>query len=71
MIPNLSLFGRTKKLEHQIDSFFDKVSEASVVFRLGVRLYLKEGYTEEFNSRLERVVELESEADIRKTDYSR
>ena len=59
MIPNLSLFGKTKKLEHQIDSFFDKLSEASVVFRLGVRLYLKEGYTEEFNTRLERVVELE------------
>ena len=41
MAPNLSLFGRTKQLELQIDSFFDKVSEAAVVFRLGVRVYLK------------------------------
>jgi predicted phosphate transport protein (TIGR00153 family) len=71
MAPNLSLFGRTKQLELQIDSFFDKVSEAAVVFRLGVRVYLKEGYTEEFVSRLDRVVELESEADDLRRDIEK
>ena len=71
MIPNLSLFGRTKQLEHQIDSFFDKVSEASVVFRLGVRVYLREGHTEEFTMRVERVIELESEADVLRRDIEK
>ena len=71
MVPNLSLFGRTKQLELQIDSFFDKVSEAAVVFRLGVRVYLKEGYTEEFVTRLDRVVELESEADVLRRDIEK
>ena len=71
MAPNLSLFGRTKQLELQIDSFFDKVSEAAVVFRLGVRVYLKEGYTEEFVTRLDRVVELESQADVLRRDIEK
>lgn len=71
MIPNLSLFGRTKQLEHQIDSFFDKVSEASVIFRLGVRVYLREGHTEEFTMRVERVIELESEADVLRRDIEK
>ncbi|MFQ5624724.1 MAG: DUF47 domain-containing protein [Paracoccaceae bacterium] len=59
----MNLFRRTKQLETQIDSFFDKLSESSVVYRLAVRLYLREGLTEEFQTRLERVNKLESEAD--------
>lgn len=63
MRPDLTLFRRTKQLEQQIDSFFDKLSESSVVYRLAVRLYLREGANEEFEDRLKRVNELESEAD--------
>ncbi len=59
----LNLFRRTKQLEQQIDGFFDKLSESSVVYRLAVRLYLREGLTEEFQERLERINTLESEAD--------
>lgn len=64
MAPNLLLFRRSRQLESQIDSFFDKLSEASVVFRLAVKVYLKEGVVEEFEERLKRVNGLESEADI-------
>jgi predicted phosphate transport protein (TIGR00153 family) len=60
---DLNLFRRTKQLEQQIDSFFDKLSESSVVYRLAVRLYLREGLGEEFQERLERINTLESEAD--------
>ena len=60
---NLHLFGRTKELEQKIDAFFDKLSEASVVFRLAVRFYLREGLCDEFETRLDRVNKLESEAD--------
>jgi len=63
MAPSLQLFRRTRQLEQQIDSFFDKLSESSVVYRLAVRVYLKEGANDEFNERLERVTALESEAD--------
>ncbi len=63
MKTNLHLFRRTKELEQKIDGFFDKLSEAAVVYRLAVRVYLKEGMNEEFQRRLERVNSLESEAD--------
>ncbi len=63
MKTKLHLFRRTKELEQKIDGFFNKLSEAAVVYRLAVRLYLKEGMNEEFQRRLERVNSLESEAD--------
>ncbi len=59
----MNLFRRTKQLEQQIDSFFDILSESSVVYRLAVRLYLREGLCDEFQERLERINTLESEAD--------
>ncbi len=57
------LFGRTRDLEGQIDEFLDKLSESSVMFRLGVRTYLKEGANGEFDVKLKAVNKLESEAD--------
>lgn len=60
---DLNLFRRTKQLEQQIDGFFDKLSETSVVYRLAVRVYLREGANEEFQERLQRITTLESEAD--------
>jgi len=59
----LRLFGRTKDLESQIDKFLDKLSESTVMFRLGVRTYLKEGANGEFGQKLKAVNTLESEAD--------
>lgn len=68
MAPSLQLFRRTRQLEKQIDSFFDKLSESSVVYRLAVRVYLKEGANEEFEERLLRVNKLETEADHLRRD---
>jgi len=68
---NLALFRRTRQLETQIDGFFDKLSESSVVYRLAVRLYLREGACEEFQGRLDRVNELESEADQLRRDIEK
>lgn len=75
MKPNLRLFNRSAQLEKQIDLFFDKFSESSVVYRLAVRSYLKNGRNKEFTSRLERVRELETESghlrrDIEKQLYT-
>ncbi len=68
MASSLNLFGRTRHLEKQIDSFFDKISESSVVYRLAVRVYLKEGANEEFEERLKRVSNLETDADNLRRD---
>ena len=64
MKPDFHLFRRTRELEQKIDSFFDKLSESSVIFRLAVRSYIKQGLNEDFESRLNRVNKLEGEADI-------
>ncbi len=58
--PDLFLFRRTRELERKIDRFYDNLSESAIVFRLAVRSYLKAGWTEEFQERLERVSQLES-----------
>ena len=57
MFENFSLFKRTSELESKIDQFFDKLAEASVIYRLAVRGYLREGASEEFKERLDTVGE--------------
>ncbi len=68
---SLHLFRRTKELEQKIDSFFDKLSEAAVIYRLAVRCYLKEGYCDEFENRLDRVNSLETDADVLRRDIEK
>lgn len=57
------LFKETKKLEERVDRFFPLLSEASVIYRLAVRTYLRERVSEEFTKRLKHVHEIEIEAD--------
>jgi predicted phosphate transport protein (TIGR00153 family) len=62
------LFRRTRDLEGQIDEFLDNLSESAVMFRLGVRTYLKDGANSEFKQKLKAVNKLESDADeLRRT----
>lgn len=65
------LFKRTSELEQKIDGFFDKFSETTVVYRLAIRAYLKEGLNDEFHDRLKRVNDLESEADTLRRDIEK
>ena len=58
------LFRETKKLENRVDRFFLLLSEASVIYRLAVRTYLRERVSEEFTARLKQVHEIETEADV-------
>ncbi len=60
---DLSLFGRTKALESEIDSFLDKLSESGLVFKRAMQIYLADGCTAEFEERLNTVNRMESEAD--------
>ena len=50
------------------DQFFEKLAEASVIYRLAVRGYLREGASEEFKERLDTVGELETQADSLRRD---
>lgn len=59
----LTLFRRTQQLEQKIDTFFKKFTESSIVYRLAVRSYLKDGLNNGFQGRLDQVRELESDAD--------
>lgn len=57
------LFGRTRKLEHRIDEFLDRVTESGVVFERALRIYLREGASKDFDGFLEDVVSLEAKED--------
>jgi len=62
------LFGRTRKLEHRIDEFLDRVTESGVVFNRALRIYLQEGASEEFDIYLNKVVDLEAKEDRLRRD---
>ena len=64
----ISLFGRTRALEGEIDEFLDKLSESSQVFKAAIKTYLKDGCTAEFEQRLHDVNRMESEADKLRRD---
>lgn len=67
----MPLFGRTKALENQIDEFLDKISESSVMFKLAVKVYLKEGANGEFGEKLSAVNAMESQADTLRRDIEK
>jgi predicted phosphate transport protein (TIGR00153 family) len=57
------LFSGTRSLENQIDEFLDKVSEAGMVFDRAMRVYLKQGSNEEFNTFLSQAASMERRGD--------
>ena len=67
----LRLFKQTKNLEQKVDRFFLLLSEASVIYRLGIRIYLREKVTEEYNKRVNHISEIESEADNLRRDIKK
>ena len=45
---HISLLSKTKALENEIDSFHDKLIDASLTFNKAIKTYLKEQKCEEF-----------------------
>ena len=68
---NLRLFKQTKNLEQKVDRFFLLLSEAGVIYRLGIRIYLREKVSEEYNKRVNHISEIESEADSLRRDIKK
>ena len=64
-MPRMKLmpFGKTKAIEDQINEFLDKVSEAGLVFELGMGSYLDCGVNKVCEERLKQISELEHRGD--------
>lgn len=59
--------GRTKSLEADIDSFFDNISQAALIFKSGIRDYLS-SHEESFQKKIEEITSREHEADKLRRD---
>ncbi len=59
----VTLFNKTRVLERQIDDFFDKVSEAGLVFSRAMEIYLSVGASDEFESLLKQEADIEGKGD--------
>ncbi len=63
-----SPFVRTKAIENQINEFLDKISEAGLVFEMGLNAYMHCGMGEDCEMKLEQVSELERRGDELRRD---
>ncbi|MEM7172753.1 MAG: DUF47 family protein [Pseudomonadota bacterium] len=60
----LQLFGRTKKLERQVDEFLDIVADSGLTFEQAISAYLSEGHeSQRFTAKIDQIVQLETRAD--------
>lgn len=65
----LRLFGTTKDVENQFDSFLDTLSDGAISFRAGISVYLETGPSHsEFQTKQQQIVHLEHRGDeLRRT----
>jgi predicted phosphate transport protein (TIGR00153 family) len=59
----ISLFGRTKQLESEIDEFLDVLGDANLAFKQALGLFFQENKSERFTEKLHQVGVLESRGD--------
>ncbi len=64
----ISLFARTKDLEHTIDSLHDKIIEMTLEFREAVDIYLKEKRSDAYRKTSKKIKLLEHESDVLRRD---
>ena len=60
---HISLLSKTKALENEIDSFHDKLIDASLTFNKAIKTYLKEQKCEEFEKYSKQIKKIEHDAD--------
>ncbi len=60
----ISLFARTKELEHSIDRLHDKIIEMTIEFRDAVDIYLKEKGSDNYRKTSKKIKTIEHESDI-------
>jgi len=65
---DVSLFKRASRLEGLMDEFLDKVSEAGLVFRQVIDIYLEQGLCDIFKTKVEQIAQIESRCDDLRRD---
>ncbi len=60
---HFSLLSKTKALEHEIDTFHDKLIDASMTFSKAVKTYLNEQHSDNFKKYSKQIKRIEHEAD--------
>ena len=59
----ISLFGRTKQLESEIDEFLDVLGDSNLTFKQAVNHYLQDGMSERFVEKRHQISDLETRGD--------
>ncbi|MBO5441003.1 MAG: DUF47 family protein [Alphaproteobacteria bacterium] len=59
----ISLFARTRELEHIIDRLHDKIIEMTMVFKEAVDIYLKERRSENYRQTSKKIKQIEHDSD--------
>lgn len=59
----ISLFARTRELEHIIDRLHDKIIEMTMVFKEAVDIYLKERRSENYRETSKKIKQIEHDSD--------
>ena len=58
------LFKKTRYLENQIDDFLDCIDESAVIFERAIKVYLEDGYSEDFEGYTNQVNAVETKGDV-------
>lgn len=58
-----SMFYGSRLLENKIDEFLDRISEAGLIYRKAIHVFLEHGVTEDFVTHAEQIGHIESRAD--------
>ena len=57
------MFSGSRALENKIDEFLDRISEAGLIYRKAIHVFLEHGVTEDFVTHAEQIGHIESRAD--------
>lgn len=60
----ISLFARTRELEHSIDKLHDKIIEMTMVFKEAINIYLQEQRSENYRHISKKIKTIEHDSDI-------
>ena len=60
----MSLFARTRELEHSIDKLHDKIIEMTMVFKEAINIYLEEQRSENYRHTSKKIKTIEHDSDI-------
>ena len=58
-----AMFSGSRALENKIDEFLDRISEAGLIYRKAIHVFLEHGVTEDFVTHAEQIGHIESRAD--------